>query len=128
MKKKTLCKKISSCVARLNPRNKKWFSNINYGKLPCAGPAFVAFPLSILEEEPHSSPDVTESCWHVNARANARDVFCLFFVCVLCFFLFFFFFFAPNKASTYGLSPIVLLNSLPVKKKLKTDSKPRSVI
>ena len=49
-KKKRLCKKISPCVARLNPRNKKWVSDINYGKLPCAGPAFVAFPWSILEE------------------------------------------------------------------------------
>ena len=76
------------------------------------------------KREPHSSPDVTESCWHVNAQANARDVFCLFFVCLV----FFSFFFVSNKASTYGLSPMLLLNSLPVKKKLKTDSKPRSVI
>ena len=51
-KKKRSCKKISSCVARLNRRNKKWVSDINYGKLPCAGPAFVAFPWSILEEGP----------------------------------------------------------------------------
>ena len=53
------------------------------------------------------------------------------FWCVLCFFFFFSlccFMFVSNKASTYGLSPIVLLNSLPVKKKLKTDSKPRSFI
>ena len=93
-----MCKKISSCVARLNPRNKKWVSDINYGKLPCAGPAFVAFPWSILEEasskekkrEPHSTPDVTERCRRVNARANARDVSLPFLCVCLVFFLFFF--------------------------------------
>ena len=38
------------------------------------------------KREPHSTPDVTERCRHVNARANARDVFCLFFVCLVFFF------------------------------------------
>ena len=56
------------------------------------------------KREPHSTPDVTESCWHVNARANARDVFCL-FLCVSCIFFLFLFFVVSNKASTYGLSP-----------------------
>ena len=82
------------------------------------------------KREPHSTPDVTERCRRFNARANARDVSLPFLCVCLVFFLFFLccFMFVSNKASTYGLSPILLLNSLPVKKKLKTDSKPRSFI
>lgn len=51
--------------------------------IPSAGPPFVSCPGSVLEEasskekrsEPHRSPDVTESCWQITARANVRDIF-----------------------------------------------------
>ena len=52
-------------------------------EIPCAGPPFVAFPGSVLEEAsskekkcvPHRSPDVTESCWHITARANVQHMY-----------------------------------------------------
>ena len=68
----------------------------------------MAFPGSVLVEasskkktEPHRSPDVTESCWHITPRVNACDIF---------------FNFVTNEASTYRLRPMVLLKSLRVKK------------